>query len=114
MKKIKITFCQYKHLSCFGCCGYGFGNEKEFLRTLKENTASFNSMSIEEFKQRSEKATPKGGCKALIINDGRIYCPLHLLQNNGKDYRDENCRKEHLCEAFKKFMKWDEKILEIH
>ncbi|RLE45445.1 hypothetical protein DRJ22_04340 [Candidatus Woesearchaeota archaeon] len=104
---MEINLCQYKNLSCFGCCGYDFGNEKEFTKRLKENTKQFYSLSLKEFRERSEKSTPKGGCKALIIKNNKIICALHPLQNKGKDLRDKNCKKEYMCETFKRFKEWN-------
>ena len=103
-----INLCQYKELSCFGCCGHTWGGKREVLSQIDKNTLIYQFSTLEEFKERGrDRLSASGGCKSLIKKDGRIVCGLHPLQHEGKDHRDKNCQKKYLCKAFKAFLEWD-------
>jgi hypothetical protein len=103
-----INLCQYKGLSCFGCCGHTWGGKREVLNQIDKNTVMYQFSTLDEFKKRScNRLSASGGCKSLIKKDCGMVCGLHPLQHDGKDYRDENCHKKYLCKAFKAFLEWD-------
>ncbi len=105
-----INLCQLGNLSCFGCCGRDWTTEKEVLLQIGINSDVYKHVSREDFSRRGEKVLSDcGGCKSLIKKDDRVVCGLHPELNDGKDYRDKVCEKNYLCNAFKKFMKWDKK-----
>lgn len=103
------NLCQYKGLSCFGCCGHTWSSRKEVYAQISKNTMLYSFSTLDEFRARGEdKLSCSGGCKSLIKKNGMIVCALHPLQNDGKDYRDKHCNKNYLCKTFKSFLEWDE------
>jgi len=110
MAKLTIL-CQHKQ-GCMGCCGHDFGNKQEIQEAIKKNTLEFQQFqdNLEKFRDRAfPMDLRKGVCRNLIQINTRILCPLHPLQNNGKDLREGHCDIDHLCITAKRFSGWDPK-----
>lgn len=104
---MKTNLCQYKHLSCYGCCGHSWASYQAINAQLRENTRIFSILDRAEFRSRAEtNLAPCGACKALIIKNDHVICGLHPMQNRGEDWRDKTCERGHFCETFRKFMSW--------
>lgn len=98
-----------------GCCGRGFGSEKEIEQAIRRNTVEFkeaNPGNREEYLSFRRRAHPEhlrdGVCRNLIEIKGRIFCPLHPELHNGEDLRKGHCDIDYLCETAKEFKSWDE------
>ncbi len=107
---MKTNLCQFKHLSCFGCCGHDWKTKDQILEQIKKNTINWKNHSLNKFYKESEKHLSRcGGCKSLILKNNKIVCALHPFQNKGDDFRDKNCNKNYFCQTFKEFLNWDKK-----
>ena len=107
---MEINLCQLGPLSCFGCCGHSYKNIEKIKQDIRFNTLEFEEIKdLEKFRDRASKYNLRGSgvCRNVIEKNGTIFCPLHPSLNNGNDLRDGHCDINHLCEAFKQFMKWD-------
>lgn len=107
----KVNLCQDKEigLSCFGCCGNNF-NEEDIMQDLRVNTIQFElSKDIHEFMARGKDLRLSGICKHMIIKEGKIVCPAHPKQNEGKEYRHGECNILYECKTSFEYNSWSQK-----
>ena len=110
---IFVQLCQLSH-GCMGCCGHGFNSKEKIKEAIRKNTLEFDQIKekTEEdllaFRNRYYVMDLLNGvCRNLIEQNGRLLCPLHPAQNNGKDLRVGHCDAHHLCLTAKEFLMWD-------
>lgn len=134
MTYTKSVLCQL-NCGCMGCCGNNFSSKEKIKEAIKENNREFREANpktemsanhtkgviSDHVKEPSvlntqlmrfrDRATPmdlrNGVCRNLIEKNGRLLCPLHPAQNNGKDLREGHCDINHLCNTSKEFSKWN-------
>lgn len=122
-------------LRCMGCCGLDFAKDLsedvkvEFIKSLKKSTEELKQYQDKlSFKKRVEPEDLHdcGMCKQLVIEDEepveelvkkkhlKTYCPLHPMQNDGKEMRQGECDPKFMCETQKMWHKeWDENMKEM-
>lgn len=100
---------------CLGCCGHDFVSKSKIQEALRLNTQEFLALNPQtkaellQFRNRAESYDLRFGvCRNIIEQDGRIFCPLHPLRNNGEDLRLGHCDPDHLCRTAKQFNSWPE------
>jgi len=109
---MKVNLCQIDELNlhCVGCCGHDFSSRFEIEKAIKLNTESFfNAKDKKKWGERSPNYVRTCGlCYNAILVGDKAFCPLHPLQNNGKELRDSDCDFEYMCKTFKVFLTWKE------
>ena len=113
-----ISICRIKQ-GCFGCCGTQLcKTKKEVIATVEQNTEELKQFTdLNKFRDRKgpifptdPKAKITGLCQNVTkLKDGTYGCPLHEMQNNGKDYRERFCLPEYECPTLKIYKRWTEK-----
>ncbi len=109
MEYRKTDLCQLPGLSCFGCCGRKFGSKQEMEKALKENKAALKKhRNLSSFRDREDENSLHGcGICFNLIREGKsIFCPLHPMRNEGRDFREGHCDIHYLCRTAKKFNSW--------
>lgn len=99
-------------LSCIGCCGHNFGTKEELESSILKNTLEHNDAEhMLTFRDRAKKENLRksGLCRNVIEKNGRYFCPLHPLQNNGKELRKGHCDIGYECKTFFEFNSWAKK-----
>lgn len=98
-----------------GCCGHSFISGEKIKQSIKKNTQEFQEYDpfFEEdllrYRDRAGRHNLRNGvCRNLIAKEGKIFCPLHPIVNNGKDLRKGHCDTDYFCETAKKFSFWNE------
>jgi len=121
--EIKPSFpCQIRelNLSCYGCCGRDFKDEKAVNKDLEINTYEFSLLDeydkkeLLTFRDRLSDnrwdLTPSGLCANLVdFGNGCVACPLHNLINEilpkkiyvapNEDLRIGHCDENYECET---------------
>lgn len=135
----KRVLCQLKEtgMSCFGCCGNSFTNEKAVMRGIHKNSVLLKHMIkkhksdfgkiFSDMKKNYHHLRECGICYSLInlrdlpgiekffkifpkklVEKDRIFgCPMHPILNNGKEIR--KCEIWHECKSYHIFKKWSRK-----
>ncbi len=105
--------CTFGEYYCFGCCiiDGAVPSRKELEDAFKRNTLAFRQFkSLKSFAERENTGAIRacGVCNNLILNDGKIICPLHPTLA-GEDLRKRTfCFKSYLCDTAKQFNEWPE------
>lgn len=110
----KLSFLCQLNGGCMGCCGHDFTSKEKIGQTIRKNTLEFqklNPQTKEDLISFRDRAPiwdlPNGVCRNLIEKDHQFLCPLHPLQNAGKDFRKDHCDINYLCRTTKEFNTWD-------
>ncbi len=119
MTDIISILCQFND-GCMGCCGHSFISKEKIKEAIKKNTLEFrelNPQTESQLMRFRDRATPMdlrdGVCRNLIEKEGKVFCPLHPKQNNGRELREGHCDINHLCRTAKEFAGWDKQKQEI-
>ncbi|MBR9683853.1 hypothetical protein GOV03_04920 [Candidatus Woesearchaeota archaeon] len=110
----KSILCQLNG-GCMGCCGHSFVSKKKIEEAIKKNTLEFMGVDLrseEELIEFRDRALPRdlrdGVCRNLIEKEGKIFCPLHPEQNDGRELRTGHCDINYLCRTAREFLSWSE------
>lgn len=126
--------CQIKeiNLSCWGCCGRDFKNQKEIEKDILENTIVFNKINFpmcfnllnfrDRFSKNSFDLKKSGICSNLVYfkKENIFACPLHkninkligknvVFNKNKKDLRYGHCDVNYKCITVKIFENFSKK-----
>lgn len=118
-----INLCMLPNgLRCMGCCGFDFAKnlsddaKESFIIALQKSTKELARFQDRlSFKKRvdPEDLHDCGMCKQLVMEETqdikqllkkkhlKTYCPLHPLQNDGKELRKGECDPSFMCETQK-------------
>lgn len=97
-----------------GCCGHSFPSKKKVIEAIEDNIQEFRFLhpqtreELLKFRDRFPKIALRNGvCYNLIRKNGQLLCPLHPLQNQGKELREGHCEVDHLCNTAVQFNSWN-------
>lgn len=115
---------------CMGCCGMDFAPQlgkqarEAFLQALitsRNQLATYQDRTAYKHRYKPYELHDCGMCRHLVISEQGtqrklsarkkldIYCPLHPLQNDGKELRHGECDFAYMCKSQRRFVEhWDD------